>query len=104
MKHTKGPWEIHGNGIYPKKKSSNICIVTRQRFDLKPSGQFEEDEVMDANSKVIAMAPCNLEDNIEWVEIHKELMKEGIIIRKPLSDRIMEQLIKSKQTIKNSLE
>jgi len=34
----------------------------------------------------------------EWIDIHKELLKENIVIRKPLSDRIREQVIKSNET------
>lgn len=104
-KHTKGEWtfktthhkiEIFSfvNGI-AETDILNSCLMNGE--DISTSEQI-------ANAKLIAAAPDNFEDNVEWMQIHKELLKHNIKIPKSLSDRIMNQALKSKETIKKATE
>ena len=94
-KHTKGEWHLTKDLQYVGTTGNNrkpVCKIVLQ----VEKGESE------ANGKIISAAPNNLEDNIEWVAIHNELVKSNIVISKSLSDRIMEQVIKSKASIEKS--
>ena len=69
LKHTKGEWEVDGNGIFPKGLSSNIAIVQSRVTN-------EESE---ANAKLIAAAPELLEALMSTRMLNLHLYEEGTI-------------------------
>lgn len=70
-KHTKGEWEVNGNGVFPRGRSNNICTVSRQVYDLNSNGTFKSDEESFANAQLIASAP----ELLDGCELFLEYLK-----------------------------
>lgn len=103
LKHTKGEWTIHTSeqtkDLYSMIYSNNIRIAEVKSYGNCATFNDATIEERLANEKLIATAPDNLTDNIEWLKIHEALLKHGIDIPKSLSDRIFNQVLKSRNTI-----
>jgi len=99
VKHTKGKWI---NNPFMKFTGFRSIESDGKVICTLEAVKFESDEELEANAKLISAAPENLTDNIEWLNIHDELLKQNINIPKSLSDKIFNQVLKTKETIKKA--
>lgn len=97
LKHTPAPW-------YKKSYAISGYLIMANNSSVCAVHAYRPVEEMTANSNLICQSPELLQDDIEWVAIHRELLKHDIKIPKHLSDRIFSQLIKSEETIKKATE